>query len=362
MQLPQSWKVVIPRSKLFLLIFFLLFSFLSFYLGYRYGNSKSVQSTKLLNDSKSVISKTLPTIYPVSTLSQSRVGQMGVVPSNTKHVSYRQGNSIYLRDIIDNKLSQEKKITTASSPVNYYQFSQDLKYVAYIQYSGTKPENLNEMSGSGDEVVLVNTTTGESKIVLSKLTAKNLAATLSFANNSKKLFIGLDNNDIYSYSIGENLLTKVYSDSTVKPNSFCSGFSVVDESPNTKYLIVDSRCYEGTTTFLYNLDSKTFTKIGGGYAEGRHINKFINDNEIYGFDYGENNEKYLKLNLSGGIIQELPRPTDIPKPFFGLYDDYQTKEIFLAEESKSIIPHNVGVDGRQIIGVDVKDIFFYSSP
>lgn len=302
-------------------------------------------------------------------LSKPIVGIMGEIPVITQHITYRKDKSIFWRDLTNNKLSSEKEIVTAENVINYYSVSKDLKYVAYSYFSDTTlRDKLDDMSGSGDTAVVKDLATGNSTKILSNLTKDNLIASFSFTNKLDELFIGLDNDDIYKYNISENQIKKIYSGSSNDSKSYCRGYFVTDESPNGENLIIRSRCFEGTITYILKVNSGTLTKIGENYIGGTRIIKFLNDSEIYGIKYGEtesdHNTRYVKLNLQGGIIQELSEPTaeETPKNIFALYHESGTDLIFIADESKSKVPYDVDLDSRQNIGNEVKDIYTFPSP
>lgn len=330
--------------------------------------NKSEPSNKIGTSNQAVATKSPELTVTPNPLSKPMVGIMGEIPIITQHITYRKDKSIFWRDLTNNKLLPEKEIVSAENVINYYSVSKDLKYVAYTYFNDTTlRDKLDDMSGSGDTAVVKDLATGKTTKILSNLTKDNLIASFSFTSKLDKLFIGLDNNDIFSYNISENQMKKIYSGSSNSSNDFCRGYFVTDESPSGENLIIRSRCYEGTMTYILKVNSGTLTKIGENYIVGTRIIKFLNDSEIYGIKYGEtepdHNTRYVKLNLQGGIIQELPEPTVvvIPKNIFALYHESGTDLIFIADESKSKVPYDVDLDSRQSIGNEVKDIYTFPS-
>ncbi len=281
------------------------------------------------------------------------------IPLTSKYISYMKDDySIFLREIDNNKLSPEITLVTTEKEINYYAVDEHFKYLAYTYYANTLPsreENVFAIT-HGDTLILKNLDTGETKAIFSNLNdIHHQVSNFSFINNSDLLFVSLGD-DIYLYNIitGQSEKYSITSDT----HGACSGFYFIDKSPNEKNLILEYMCFEGSVVILFNKESNTVTNFGTRYVSGRALVRFLSDNEIYGYDYdaGEYGQiNYLKLNLAGAIIEELPGPLDpeIPESPLIYHDDIG---YYFIDES---IKQEGSDDNYQIIGDNISELKAY---
>lgn len=292
------------------------------------------------------------------------------IDSNTNLVTYVRDNNIYSRKINKNYLLGKESILAQNiKNIADYTITYDKKFIAYSYVTEEiKKGDKSEIGGSAHNVDLLNISTGATRTIYNYEPSKGQILTLTVSPYKNIIFIGTDYKRLFIYDINLDKLVEITYKTDEKftdLNEFCIGYKVFDQSPDLSHILLSGICYEGSSYYLYNLNSKERVDLGFNYVNGRSVEKFINDGSYLAQDHNNGEvTKTGKYNYQNQLVQELPTPKidDIndkthKKIYYKYIDeDKNIKEYYLTSE-KEIIDNkdnlSVLTKNNQLLGTGI---------